>query len=312
MGQIAYHLGIDLALRPINANPVGDEQMLAEIHLNIKRPLKFSLRVKVGSNPESMIHMYYLKIPYIICNNCFRLGHLVDTSALLNNIELECIYDVNEVTEPDVTEPQSWEPEFKVLFGDQIDNQLVSDARMALPVNISQFSILNREYISIDDISSGNSKTVGVEDGSEEIVPDSDENTTNWKRLFSEISPNLNNFPPETGLLQVVVDHRLSTYETRPEFNFEIVDAHYSFSKDLLEEADEYYTPYIELEVESCHASFRMSLNSPDPIELNSSLGSNSEDVTDEKRSNIMIDQFGWFLGSDIVEKLESNLNQGG
>ncbi|XP_026443407.1 uncharacterized protein LOC113343446 [Papaver somniferum] len=52
-----------------------------------------------------------------------------------------------------------------------------------------------------------------------------------------------------------------------------------------------------------------MSLNSPDPIELNSSLDSNSVDVTDEVQSKISLDQFGSFLGSDFLENLESNLN---
>ncbi|KAI3893183.1 hypothetical protein MKX03_001778, partial [Papaver bracteatum] len=78
-----------LALRPNNANLVGNEQMLAEIYLNIERPLKFALRVKVGSNPESMIYLYYLNIQFRFCNNCFRLGHLAESCALLNNRELE-------------------------------------------------------------------------------------------------------------------------------------------------------------------------------------------------------------------------------
>ncbi|KAI3835781.1 hypothetical protein MKW92_025129 [Papaver armeniacum] len=311
MGQIAYHLGMVLALRPTNANPVGDELMLAQIHLNIERPLRFALRVKVGSNPESMIYLYYLNIPYRICNNCFRLGHLVDSCALLNNRELEGIYDVNEFTEPDVTESQSWEPEFKVLFGDQIDNQLVSDARMASSVNISPISVLNREDISIEDISSGNTRTVGLEEGGEVFVPESEEIITNRKRLFSEISPDLCDFPPETGFLQVVVNQRLSSYETRPDFNFETADAHFSFSKELSEdEEDEFYTPYREMEVESSQAAFRLSINSPDTIDLNSSLDSNSVDMAHEVQSKFSIDQFGSFLGSDRVDKLEQDLNQ--
>ncbi|KAI3924963.1 hypothetical protein MKW92_045366, partial [Papaver armeniacum] len=36
MGQIAYHLGMVLMLRPANATPVGDEPMMAEIYLNIE------------------------------------------------------------------------------------------------------------------------------------------------------------------------------------------------------------------------------------------------------------------------------------
>ncbi|KAI3832802.1 hypothetical protein MKX03_026563 [Papaver bracteatum] len=298
-----------LALRPNNAIPVGNRQMLAEIHLNIERPIKFALRVKVGSNPESMIYLYFLNIPFRVCNNCFRLGHLVDSCALLNNRELEGIYDVNEVTEPDVTESQSWEPQFKVLFGDQIDNQLVSNARMASPVNILPISVLNRVDISIDDISSGNTRNVALEGDGEEILLDSDENIENKKRLFSEISPDLNDFPPESGLLQVVVSQRLSSYEPRPDFNFETADAHYSFSKDLSEEEDEFYTLYRELEVDSSQDAFRMSLNSLDPLELNSSLDSNSVDVTDEIQSKISFDQFGSFLESDVAEKLESDLN---
>ncbi|KAI3882328.1 hypothetical protein MKW92_020089, partial [Papaver armeniacum] len=86
-----------------------------------------------------------------------------------------------------------------------------------------------------------------------------------------------------TGLLQVVVNQRLSSYETRPDFNFETADAHFSFSKELSEdEEDEYYTPYREMEVESSQAAFRLSLNSPDTIDLNSSLESNSVDMAYE------------------------------
>ncbi|KAI3888087.1 hypothetical protein MKW92_009524, partial [Papaver armeniacum] len=133
MAQIAYHIGMVLTLRPSNAAHVGVEPMLAEVHLIIKRPLKFALRLKVGNNPESMIYLYYLNIPFRICTNCYKLGHLVDSCPLLNERQLEGIYDINEAFEVDEPDSQSWNPEFKVLFGDQIDEHVVSDARMASP-----------------------------------------------------------------------------------------------------------------------------------------------------------------------------------
>ncbi|KAI3883910.1 hypothetical protein MKX03_017373, partial [Papaver bracteatum] len=303
------HLGMVLTLRPANARPVGDAPVLAEIYLNIERPLKFALRVKVGSNHESMIYMYYLNIPFRICNSCFRLGHLVEDCALLNNRELERIYDVNENTEPDVTESQSWEHDFKVLFGDQIEEELVSDARMASPVNISPITVLNREDIFLDAISSGYSHFSTSVNGSEDLVSDTQEIVDNRKRLFSEISPDLANFPPESGLLQVVVNQRLSSNQERPNFNFETADAHYSFSKDLSEEDEEYFTPYRELEIDTSQSAFRMSINSSDPSESISSLGSNSVEIVENAQSKIKIDQFGSLMGSVIIEEWESTFN---
>ncbi|KAI3859343.1 hypothetical protein MKW98_007724 [Papaver atlanticum] len=311
MAQIAYHIGMVLDLRPTNASPVGDEPMLAEVQLNIERPLKFALRVKVGNNPESMIYLYYNNLPFRVCNNCYILGHLAESCTLLNNRMLEGIYDVHEMSEPDEPDSQSWEPEFKVLFGNQIDELLVSDARMASPVNISHMSVLNREDIFMDAISSQNSQNEISENVSLEIVHESQEiatieNSALGKRLFSEISPTLENFPPELGYLQVVVNQRLSSASDRPDFDFEMADAHFSYSNEPVEEEEDenLYTPYRELTVDSSQSAFRMSFDSPDPIELNSSLGSNSEEISEENTSGIMIDQFGSFLGFDIIANL--------
>ncbi|KAI3924962.1 hypothetical protein MKW92_045365 [Papaver armeniacum] len=178
---------------------------------------------------------------------------------------------------------------------------------MASPVNISPIFVLNREDIFMDAISSETSRLNPLENGSEEYVSDSQENMAIRKRLYSEISPDRDNFPPESGFLQVVVNQSLSPYKERPDFNFETADAHYSFSRDLSEDEDEYYTPYRELEIDSSQAAFRMSLNSSDTIETLSSLGSNSVEINEDAQSKTNIDQFDSFLESDIIEGVESN-----
>ncbi|XP_026395651.1 uncharacterized protein LOC113290267 isoform X2 [Papaver somniferum] len=141
------------------------------------------------------------------------------------------------------------------------------------------------------------------------ILPESQEHSALGKRLFSDISPYRDNFPPETGLLQVVVNRRLCNFEKRPDFNFETADAHYPFSKELDEEGEEYFTPHRELEVYSTQAAFRMTLDSPDLIETNSSLGSNSEETDNGAHDSIRVDQFGSFMESDSLEKLDLMLN---
>ncbi|KAI3847864.1 hypothetical protein MKX03_002334, partial [Papaver bracteatum] len=224
---------------------------------------------------------------------------------------LEGIYDENEMTDPDETDSQSLEPEFKVLFDDQIDEPLVSDARMETPVNISPMSVLNRDDIFMDAISSQSSQNESVENDSIEIVGETHETSTDeisvlGKRRFSEISPTLDNFPPEMGYLQVVVNQRLSNVSDRPDFDFKKADAHFSYSNEVIkeEEDENFYTPYIELTIDSSRSAFRMSFDSPDLIDFNSSLGSNSEEIRDEITSGIMIDQFGSFLGSSTIGNL--------
>ncbi|KAI3907568.1 hypothetical protein MKW98_016212 [Papaver atlanticum] len=167
-------------------------------------------------------------------------------------------------------------------------------------------SVLNGEDIFMDAISDEISQNASVENDLVEIVNETQEISALGKRLFSEISPTSDDFPPESGYLQVVVNQYLSGVKEKPDFNFETADAHFSFSKSLSkdleeeEEGDHYYTPYRELTSEGSQASFKISFDSPDPIEIASSLGSNSEEIEESKDDNpnggVSIDQFGSFL----------------
>ncbi|KAI3911318.1 hypothetical protein MKW98_010205 [Papaver atlanticum] len=305
MAQIANLLGMVLALKPNDASPIGNEPMLAEVHLNIERPLKFALRVKVGNHPESMIFLYYLNIPFRLCTNCYRLGHKVDSCFLLNGRQLEGIYDTVEVSEADDVGSQSWEDEFKVLIGNQIDALELSDARMASPVNNSPMSVLERKDIFMDAISSQSSHIESDENVSLEIIVETQENSVLGKRSFSDFSPVDDNFPPVFGTLQAVVYQGCSSFNPRPDFNFEITDAHFSFSNSNEEDEDEFYTPYRELEVQDSQAAFRMSIASS--IETCSSLGSIYEEVNQTIPLDSMFEQYGSFLDSKDCEKLDSS-----
>ncbi|KAI3982269.1 hypothetical protein MKX01_037802, partial [Papaver californicum] len=143
-----------LALRHADAKPVGDEPMMAEGQINIEKPLKFALRVKVGAHPESMIFMYYLNIPFKLCTHCYRLGHMIESCVVYHGRPLEDVYDQNIMSEPDEEESQSLVSELIILIGYKINQDLLSEPAMASPVNNSHISVLNGEDIYLDDVSS--------------------------------------------------------------------------------------------------------------------------------------------------------------
>ncbi|KAI3981044.1 hypothetical protein MKX01_036590, partial [Papaver californicum] len=100
--------------------------------------------------------------------------------------------------------------------------------------------------------------------------------------------------PTSSGILWDVV----SGCTSRPDFNFEKANAHFSFSTEEISEKEEFHTPsknlnQIVFQKGSFHIPFE---ESPDPIEESSSLGSNSIKLGEVDEAVLNLDEYGSFL----------------
>lgn len=185
-----------------------------KVELNIERQLLSSVRAKVGSNMESVIHFVYMNLPHRICLTCNRLGHVQSNCAILENRMLEGIYDSSPYIDID-DESQSWEDEFKVLLDEEIDLAGFSDETLSSPAFLSPSSVLDDimdfDFFDADEFldqlygPDSDSSAMGEEEGesdglalplsgSDSVLVDYPSNL--GKRTFSDLSPITPSFSP--------------------------------------------------------------------------------------------------------------------